>query len=56
MRRSTFALALFALVAPAVVAQDGNLTVPDSVAAGSGFSIQTSGSGKAICTSWDSGK
>ncbi len=46
MRRSTFALALFALVAPAVVAQDGNLTVPDSVAAGSGFSIQTSGSGQ----------
>jgi hypothetical protein len=40
------ALALFILAAPPVFAQDGGLTVPSSVAAGSAFSIQTSGSGK----------
>lgn len=46
IRRFILAIALLALAAPAVTAQDGGLVAPDSVAAGSAFSIQTGGSGK----------
>lgn len=46
MSRFVIALALVALAAPAAIAQSGSLTLPDSVVAGSGFSIQTGGSGK----------
>lgn len=44
IRPSAIALALFALAVPAMLAQ-GGIVVPESVAAGSAFSIQTSGSG-----------
>jgi len=46
IRRFAIALILFVLAAPATIAQGGSLTVPDSVAAGSAFSIHTSGSGQ----------
>jgi hypothetical protein len=46
IRRSAIALALFAIAVAPIFAQSGSLTAPDSVTAGSAFSIQTSGSGK----------
>lgn len=45
IRPSAIAFALFALAAPVMMAQ-GGLSVPQSVAAGSAFSIQTGGSGQ----------
>jgi hypothetical protein len=44
-----FSLAALSLAAvPSAQAQNGNLTVPSTVQAGSAFSIQTSGSGKSV--------
>ncbi len=43
----TFLACTLLIAAPGLLSQDGHLQAPKSIAAGNGFSIQTSGSGKA---------
>ena len=50
---SSLLLAGFALGVPAVLAQNGELKLSQSIEAGSAFSIQSSGNGKEPCSSSD---